>query len=379
MHTTNINNSMTSICSKLAPLTSLRNSHLLNILFPVLIVIFISGLSSCKSGRKLETGEARVKGRIVNPTRDFIEFRKRTDLAAKNDTIKLNDRGEFEIITNPDTLETYSFVYGPETKSDTLNSDVKSKNLFVSYNTQQLSILLDKEFDIKLWVDTRDPSSSLSISGNGADLNNYVTRKLMLNSEFNLKNGNLLKSDPEEYSRFIKEYKAGLDKLISGLPAKSPYIPEGFRELEAKNIYLTFNRLKLNYAIEHLAGEGDASQFAPDETYFAFLKEIPYDNTEELMNPNYMLLISTYADYLSKKENLGKTLTREQWLAAKYETYKKIFRDPSTRDIVLFDFLEKNRKQFETEWYKNAVEEFRNTASSDSLKVELTKLKDTRE
>ncbi|MBK6875241.1 MAG: hypothetical protein IPG99_01910 [Ignavibacteria bacterium] len=331
------------------------------ILLPVFIIIFLIGFSSCKSGRKLETGEARIKGRIVNPTRNFIEFKKTTDPAAKNDTIKLND------------------VYGAETKSDTLSSDVNSKNLITSNNTQQLSILLDKEFDIKLWVDTRDPSASLSISGNGADLNNYVARKLMLNSEFNQKNVNLLKSGPEEYSRFLKEYKAGLDKLLSGLPSKSPYIPEGFRELEAKNIYLTFNTLKLNYAIEHLREEGEASQFTPDETYFAFLKEIPFDNPEELKNLNYELLVSTYADYLSKKENIGKTLTQDQWLSAKYETYKKIFRDPATRDRVLFEFLKKNIRQFEMDWYKNAVEEFRSTASSDSLKVELTKLKDTRE
>ncbi len=113
----------------------------------------------------------------------------------------------------------------------------------------------------------------------------------MLNSEFNQKNVNLLKSGPEEYSRFLKEYKAGLDKLLSGLPAKSPYIPEGFRELEAKNIYLAFNTLKLNYAIEHLREEGEASQFTPDETYFAFLKEIPFDNPEELKNLNYELLL----------------------------------------------------------------------------------------
>ena len=349
------------------------------ILLPVFIIIFLIVFSSCKSGRKLETGEARIKGRIVNPTRNFIEFKRTTDPAAKNDTIKLNDGGEFEIIAIPDTLATYSFVYGAETKSDTLSSDVKSKNLIVSNKTQQLSILLDKEFDIKLWVDTRDPSASLSISGNGADLNNYVARKLMLNSEFNQKNVNLLKSGPEEYSRFLKEYKAGLDKLLSGLPAKSPYVPEGFRELEAKNIYLAFNTLKLNYAIEHLREEGEASQLTPDETYFAFLKEIPFDNPEELKNLNYELLVSTYADYLSKKENIGKTLTREQQLGAKYETYKKLFADPTTRDIVLFNFLKKNSKQFEMEWYKNAVEEFRNNALSDSLKVELTKINDNRE
>jgi len=349
------------------------------ILLHVFIILFLIGFSSCKPGRKLESGEARIKGRIVNPTRNFIEFKKTTDPAAKNDTIKLNDRGEFEIITKPDTLAAYSFVYGAETKSDTLSSDVNSMNLIVSNKTQELSILLDKEFDIKLWVDTRDPSASLSISGNGADLNNYVTRKLMLNSEFKLKNGNLLKSGPEEYSRFMKEYKAGLDKLLSGLPSKSPYIPEGFRELEAKNIYLTFNTLKLKYAIEHLPEEGEASQFTPDETYFAFLKEIPFDNPEELKNLNYELLVSTYADYLSKKENIGKTLTQDQWLSAKYETYKKIFADPATRDRVLFEFLKKNIRQFEMDWYKNAIEEFRSTASSDSLKVELTKLKDTRE
>lgn len=377
MHTTNINNSMTSIHSKLALLTSLRNSHFLSVLFPVLIVIFISGLSSCKSGRKLETGEARIKGRIVNPTRDFIELKERT--SSKKDTIKLNEKGEFEIIFKPDTLREYTFVYGNESKPDTLFINSENQNLSVTYKSQELSLIIEKGFDMKLWVDTKDPSSSLSISGNGAEINDHMARKIMLGSEFNMHNARLLKSKPEEYLKFVNEYKTNLDKLVSGLPSKSPYLPEGFREKEAKNNYLTISRLKLNYAIEHLAGDGEASQFTPDETYFAFLKEIPYDIPEELMNPNYMLLISTYADYLSKKENLGKTLTREQWLAAKYETYKKIFRDPSTRDIVLFDFLKMSSKQFDTEWYKNAVEEFRITASSDSLKVELTKLRDTLE
>ncbi|MBK9228188.1 MAG: hypothetical protein IPL67_14350 [Ignavibacteria bacterium] len=311
------------------------------ILLHVFIIIFLIVFSSCKPGRKLESGEARIKGRIVNPTRNFIEFKKTTDPAAKNDTIKLNDGGEFEIIAIPDTLAAYSFVYGAETKSDTLSSDVNSMNLIVSNKTQELSILLDKEFDIKLWVDTRDPSASLSISGNGADLNNYVTRKLMLKSEFKLKNGNLLKSGPEEYSRFMKEYKAGLDKLLSGLPSKSPYIPEGFRELEAKNIYLTFNTLKLKYAIEHLPEEGEASQFTPDETYFAFLKEIPFDNPEELKNLNYELPCINLRRLSVKKKTLERLLHKISGSVQSMRLTKKIFADPATRDRVLFEFLKK--------------------------------------
>jgi peroxiredoxin len=350
-----------------------------SLLLKLLLLTSLLMLSSCEPGKKLQQGEARIKGRIVNPTRGFIELINRTDPGTKNDTIRLNDKGEFEIIVKPDSLITYAFVYGTITKSDSLSTEVKTKSPIISNETLELLLMLDKGFDIKLWVDTKDPQSSLSVSGNGAELNNYIASKALLNSEFNLKNTKLLKSGVEEYLRFINEYKANLDKLLSGLPAKSLYLPEGFRELEAKNIYLTFNRLKLDCAIENLVSNGETAKFVPEETYLAFLKEIPFNKPEEFDNEAYMMLVSTYADYLGKKENIGKTLTRDQQLSLKYETYKKLFSDPAARERILFTYLKNNSRQIDQQWYASALEEFYNTATSDSLKAELTKLKESHE
>mgnify|MGYP001197215919 CR=1 FL=1 len=336
-------------------------------------------MSSCQSGKKLEQGEARVKGRIVNPTRDFIEFKKQTDAGTKKDTIRLNEKGEFEFVFRPDSLEYYTFAYGIESTSDTMETDVKTQKMIVSRKTQELTLMLDKGHDLKIWVDTKDPMKSLSVSGTGTEVNKYTATKAMLDNEFNLAFSKKLNSSPKEFFTYLTEYKSNIDALLNSLPANSKSMPDGFRDEEARKLFLNINRIKIVYVNQNMGKDTEAGSFIPEGNYFSFMNDIPLDKPEVINDKSYLLLISSYADYLLKSDNRDKQLTREELLAGKYSIYKELFKDPGTRDRVLFEFLKKYNKQNDAEWYKRAAEDFARNSSSDSLKLVLANIKEIRE
>ncbi len=350
-----------------------------HLFFLVTLFILLFTFSSCQSGRKLEKGEARIKGRIVNPTRDFIELKKRSDPRSKKDTIRLNEKGEFEKVLNPDTLALYSFTYGIERTSDTMETDAKTQKMIVSSKTQELTLMLDKGHDLKIWVDTKDPAKSLSVSGTGSEINKYTATKTMLDNDFNLTLSKKLNTSPKEFFTFLTEYKSNVDALLNSLPSSSKHMPEGFREEESRKLFLHVNRIKIVYVNQNMGKDTEAASFIPDENYFSFIDDIPFDKPEIMKEKSYMMIVSAYADYLLKRDNRDKQLSREEMLAGKYAVYKELFRDPQTRGMVLFEYLKKFSKQSDADWYKRAAEDFVQSSSSDSLKLALATIKDIRE
>ena len=345
----------------------------------ILLAAILFGIYSCGSEKKLEQGETRIKGRIVNPTRDFIELKKKSDPGTKKDTIRLNEKGEFETVLTPDTLALYTFAYGIESTSDTLETDAKTQKMIVSRKTQELTLMLDKGHDLKIWVDTKDPAKSLSVSGTGTEVNKYTATKAILDNDFNLAFSKKLNSSPKEFFTYLSEYKSNVDALLNSLPSNSKSMPERFREEEVRKLFLNINRIKIVYLNHNMGKDNEAASFIPDENYFSFMNDIPLDKPEVVKDRNYMMLISNYADYLLKRDNRDKQLSKEELLAGKYEVYKYLFKDPTARDIALFEYLKKYNKQNESEWYKKAVQDFEQNTSSDSLRTALESIQEIRE
>lgn len=351
-----------------------KRTNISSSIFLLISTIFIF---SCNS--KKDTAEYSVKGKIINPVRDFIEFKKKTASSTLNDTIKLDKNGEFMINVTPDTLTAYTLVYGDDSKSDTLTTDeAKKTGLIIKSKTEELNLMLDKGYSLEISFDTKNPLGTLIIAGNGSEYNMFVTKKEILNRDFNLRYAKMIKANPEEFLKFIDEYKNNIDNLINELPKTAEYLPNGFKEQEQKNNQYSYYRLKLNYAKQNIANN-QTGQFLPDDNYFSFISDIPFDNSSELSNPTYMLLINTYIDYLLKKENKNNSLQESEVPIWKYETLKELFPNTEARELVLFEYLKRNVKFYESEWFIQAINDFNKYSASDSLKKELTKLKETRE
>jgi hypothetical protein len=315
-------------------------------------------LCSCSPDSKLTEDEARIKGRIVNPSREYVVLKNIRDSASKPVNVKLNEKGEFEIIVKPDTAGLCRFEY------EEMNST----------NISSIMLMLHKGYDLKIWIDTKNPELSLSVSGKGAEVNKYVASKGITDDAFEDSVKAKLTASPEEYLKILSDYKVNVDALLTKLPANAPDVPKGFKEEEAKSFYFNFNRLKILYAIENM--HSSISSFITDEKFFSFLNEIPFDKPELIDDPGYMLLVSTYADYLAMKKNMDDQLPDANVKTAKYLAYNDIFKDQKTRDVVLFNYLKNNISESDSAWYKNAIKDFETSSLNDSLKRELGKLKE---
>ncbi len=340
------------------------------------VIIFYS----CSNKENVNENEVIIKGKILNPPRDFIEIRERDNPEAKTDTLKLSDKGEFKAKLNPDTLKVYKIVYGTGSKSDTLQTSESAKsNLIISNKTQEIFLMLDKGFELGLTFDAENPQSTLMITGNGSELNNFFSKKTIINNEFNFNFAKLIKSDSDTYFSAVDNYKNSVESLIKGLPSDSKYIPVGFKEEEMKNLDYNYYRLKINYAKANLPAEGKESKFNPDENYFNFISNIPFDKKEEMNNKSYIQLVNSYIDYLMKKDAGKSGQASTDAMSNKYSKINELFKNPELRDMMLYDFLKRNSKQIDQQWYKNAIDDFSKNAVNDSLKKEILRLKETRE
>ncbi len=312
------------------------------------LILLISAVTisySCNSDTNPQKGEARIRGRIVNKTSDFVLLKNREAANERIKTAKLNDKGEFELIFAPDRLTYYDFIYN-EAVDD----------------TGKLLLVIDKNFDLKIWVDTKDPFKSLSISGRGTEINKFVATKELLDREFKSSFQQKLDLAPVDFFRFISAYKENVEALLNSLPAGPPAIPEGFREDKSRDLFFEVNACKVKYAAHDLR----RSDFEPGEDYFNFMNEVPFNDAEITANPYFMNLASAYAEYLVKKEG------NEDSFYNRYQKLGSLFKDDIIRNRALYEFLKTGKGTEVPEKYNRAIEDFMSGTADDSLKKELS-------
>lgn len=318
-------------------------------------------------------GQATVKGKILNPERNYVVLRNRANMQAKRDSVVLGSDGEFRFTVDVDTLTGYSIMFSDPkaaTPRTPANPDPEP-NLSIS----EMSIVLDKGYDLEVTIDAKDPPGNFSVSGAGAELAKYAANKAFKGTIMNKQQSHKLRSSPEEYLSFIDAYYSDMKKLINDIPSGTGNVPPGFKEREDANLNYFYYRLKINLAFDDLK-KGPDGKYANDESFISFMKEVPFDKPEEVSNSAYNNLISSYADFILRKGNPGKVLTIDERLSMKYDLYKELFKDPATRDRMLYDYLVKYASMNKQPWHINAVQDFEKTAVSDSLKKEAGKIKD---
>lgn len=320
-------------------------------------------MTSCTK-KDLLPGEARIRGRVVNPSGSIAMLKRSGDPGAPRDSIKLGANGEFEHTFLPDSAGSFTFIYGGMQDIDASRSG-NGKKLMT------LDLFLDSGFDLKIWIDTKNPGQSLSVSGKGGELNNYIASKGITGDEFDDTLEAVISAPASVFLSALNKYKLNLDALITKLPPSSPDIPSSFREDEAKKNYFDINRRKIQYVIRNMYTE-NAKNF-PEEL-FSFMSELPLDSPVAVSDPGSLLLITAYSEYLALKNNPEISADEEKLSAAKYESLKSIFRERGGYDAALFGYLKSSVRSHGSEWWKNAFDEYISGPAPDSLKKELSRL-----
>ncbi|MFH4969111.1 TlpA disulfide reductase family protein [Gaetbulibacter sp. M240] len=273
----------------------------------LLIAISILLVISCKQDANVDY--VVISGKVAN-------------LGDSELTINTNDRSFTE------TLELSS----DGSFTDTLY--VKSPS-YVLYDSQHPVFLhLEPGYNLNISYDNNDFENSLSITGKGAEANNYLIEKKSLTKEKFGNSKDTYSLNEEEFKEKMLALKTTQDSLLNA----TANLAENFKAKESRNInYAYLNRL-MNYEEAHQYYSSNP-EFEVSEDFLDETETLDYNNEDDYLYSNdYQSMVKSY--YMTKSKTLAKKDSLQNDLAF-MKTVGDIQSD-TIKNTLLFDFANFN-------------------------------------
>jgi len=149
---------------------------------------------------------------------------------------KITDKNSDSLIVTSQKYHKRISVNSDGTFSDTLKIETGKYRLFDG--RKRTTIYLENGYDLKLSLDTKDPKKIITYTGIGAEVNNYLSEKAILDKEI-IMNSALFDLDKEAFDQKIKEidnsYIALIDKIKN---VDSTFVKNQNRSIEQQKKYL---------------------------------------------------------------------------------------------------------------------------------------------
>ncbi|MEL0456321.1 TlpA disulfide reductase family protein [Flavobacteriaceae bacterium SZ-1-7] len=285
----------------------------------LLIVACAVALMNCKENPK--SGYAIISGKISNKTPNEL-------------SINSYDQSFKEVLAvSPDG-----------TFSDTLSTKRSNYVLFDGKNP--VFLYVEPGFNLNINYNAQDFPNTLNITGNGAEISNYLSEKRKEEQELLGNLRTIYALDEAEYLDKLNSFKAKQESLLHN--AKN--IPENFIKKEERNIHYNYLRMLGVYEMAHIQLAQDAN-FRVSEDFLKELNDIDYSNEEDFeFSHHYKALVSEY--YKKRADNLSKTESMPFDLAL-LKTLGEI-PNKAIKNGLLFDFANFNLVKSENvkEFYK---------------------------
>ncbi|MFV9551110.1 TlpA family protein disulfide reductase [Algibacter sp. PT7-4] len=175
---------------------------------------------------------------------------------------------------------------------DTLSTDIESYVLYDGANPVFLNIA--PGFNLNVTYDAKDFSNTLSITGEGAEINNYLAAKRKSEMEYSKKRHEIFVLNEAQYKESILKLKNTQEELLKN----TKNIPSDFVSKELRNLkygYLS----NLNTYERGYRYYTKNQNFKVSEKFLEELSDVDYNNTEDFkFSSNYKALVNDY--YTSK-------------------------------------------------------------------------------
>ena len=309
----------------------------------IFIIVIVLLTVSCK--KKMPINYAIVSGTvsnfnspqliILNDDRTFI------------DTLKVNTEN--------------SFV-------DTLKVDLPNK-FYLFDGSNSIPLYLSKGDNISINYDIDNFEKSIKISGNGADISNYLFQKKLKENELRGSGADIFKLNETDFKNKILKIRTVCDSLLNA----NQNIANSFKKLELKNNnydYLFY----LSIYKEYHAHYADLPNFEVSEGFLNDLKGISYNNVQDyLFSSPYANLVTNYyrdkATELSKKDSISEDIA--------FLKEAGTIKNDTIRNKMLFDNARYEitySNDFET-YYKTFMEFSSNSKNNEEITKSYNKLK----
>lgn len=307
----------------------------------LLCITFAVALIGCK--KEVKPDYAIVSGKITNKT-------------IGNVTLGNYDRTFEETL---DVSEDGSFI-------DTIQ--VKENNYVLFDGKNPVFMYLDSGFNINVSYDVKDFDSTISITGEGSEISNYLItkREIEKNGFGNAKETYTL--DEDSFKDKIKTIKKEQDSVLNN----SKGISKDFIAKEMRNTHYFYLRLLTDYesAYKHFTKNED---FKVSDDFLSELNDLDYQNEEDYnFSMYYRALIKDNFREAAKKLSIQDSLTSD-------EAYFKVLSSIENKTVkngLLFDFANYNlnySQDIET-FYKTFIENSTDEKNNASITEKYDKL-----
>ena len=196
---------------------------------------------------------------------------------AKQDPVVLSgavENAKAEIITlSWDTMNYDLSLNEDGSFSDTLELDQGYYTF--THGRERTSIYLTPGDDLKVSLDTKKFDESLSWEGTGANVNNYLAQKFMLEESMSGSFKDLYSQDEEAFVAEMNQKQATMDSLLKA----TTDLPEAFVSVESNNIKYQFIADMYDYEGAHRYFSGD-SEFEASDAFNAKFESLDYGSDE---------------------------------------------------------------------------------------------------
>lgn len=249
-----------------------------------------------------------VNGKITDPTSDYVIV----TLNEKSDTAKIQEDGTFYMKINIEKP-----YYGRIRSGE-------FSNIFLSPGDSVFVELDTKEFD-----------ETITYSGKGAEINNYLAEKQLLKDKFIYPQSEFFGLNEEDFMARTDSLNKVLKELNNNLRQNNNIQNQSFLKLEPKNIDYLIASVFLMYPSYYKYYSKD-STYEMSETFWNFLDTIEIENFEYWQLASYKDFFDAYYSQKVKEiynNNEEFQNSPDGYAKADFEFIKNEMKDPALKSI----------------------------------------------
>ena len=317
------------------------------LLFLLSMLVFTACQTNAPQEEKAP-GKATVTGKITNPKEEKVQISK----GKETFEAKLDEKGSFTLDINFDEAGPFELHHGGE----------------------YASMFLEPGDEINLTLNTEEFDETLTYTGTGAEENNYLISKYLLN-ETGI-------GEPEDYygaaeADFIAQSQALYErklKHLSDFAAEKGNLNEGFLATEKTDLLYDWAMDRQSYPSyhRHYANDKDVEV---SETYNDYLNQLDLDNGDLLHAETYKFFLSSHYrkqafDIVKNDEDL-KADQKTGMIKTAFNIIKSNASNPDVKEYLMYTFLEDQISFYSIDGIDEYMSEFNTLAKNETYKKEL--------
>ncbi len=262
----------------------------------------------------------------------------------------------------------------------TMSIDLKEATNFVfKHGSESTKLYIQPGDSISMTLSTTEFDESLSYSGIGAAVNNYLAKSYMLNETEIGDFTELYKNDESTFVEKIADVRTKMEAQLAKFQKETQQVNEAFIAKQKVHLLYDWANHRNRYEEYHQYYAKNKA-FKVSESYNDYKKSLDLENPDLLTSDMYKNFLVDHYDALAKaikEENKElKDDASSGWLKAQMTAFDQHAKNPEIKRFLTFDALKSQISYVGTDGIESIFEDFKTTSNDVTQNSELQKLWD---